>query len=82
VVGEAKKEAERAGCPQRSVVWRADGFRDVAALAAACSRDPLVRRRCRPGLPVLAVRLPVGLNRICENKTQDMPERASTNRKA
>ena len=41
-----KKEAERAGLPLRSVIRWANGFRDVAA-PAACSRDPLVRRRCR-----------------------------------
>ena len=46
MVGEAKKEAERAGCPAR-----------CERRPAACSRDPLVRHRCCPGRPVLAVRL-------------------------
>jgi len=53
--GAEKKEGERAGLPLRSVIRWANGFRDVAA-PAACSRDPLVRRRCRPGRPALAVR--------------------------
>jgi len=53
-----KKEAERAGCPARCKRrLRAGASRGVAAPAAACSRDPLVRHRCCPGRPVLAVRL-------------------------
>ena len=60
LVKQKKKRSGRAALPAASAVRLAGASSGVTAPAAACSRDPLVRRGCRPGRPVLVVRTAAG----------------------